>query len=187
MVMHRDRVTVVTSQESSDDVLADYVERRLGTAVFRGDLRNVVKRFQSCLAQQPCDWFVRVCGDSPLIDPQLIALMTRAACNESAADVISNVRERTFPPGQSVEIVRTSVFRALDAEALDADDQEHVTRHFYRQRQRYRIRGVHSTDVGVAERRLVVDTLDDLRHVERILQETPELADGYARFAVIEP
>src|ERR1700692_2776769 len=62
------RVIVLTSVDPTDDALADFVANRCAVPVFRGELDNVVARFQSALAENPCEWFVRISGDSPLID-----------------------------------------------------------------------------------------------------------------------
>src|SRR6266481_6199962 len=123
------RVVVLTSVDPTDDPLADFVANRCTVPVFRGELDNVVTRFQSALAEYPCDWFVRISGDSPLIDASLVHAMT-GFCDHNH-DVVSNVVRRTFPPGQSVECVRSNVFRALKSNDLTPDQREHVTKVFY--------------------------------------------------------
>ncbi|MCX7307104.1 MAG: hypothetical protein NTZ72_03800, partial [Afipia sp.] len=60
----RSRIVVLTSDESSDDRLAEFVSDECDVPVFRGKLDDVVARFQSALAQYPCEWFVRISGDS---------------------------------------------------------------------------------------------------------------------------
>src|SRR5258705_11676116 len=119
------RIVVLTSVDPTDDPLADYVANRCGVPVFRGELDNVVSRFQLALAEYPCEWFVRISGDSPLIDASLVQAMMRLSDHNH--DVVSNVIRRTFPPGQSVECVRTDVFQALNSSELTLDQPEHVT------------------------------------------------------------
>src|SRR5712675_887192 len=58
----RDRITVATSDDRSDDPLACYVDQ-LGISVYRGSLNDVFSRFRSCLEAYPCTWFFRVCAD----------------------------------------------------------------------------------------------------------------------------
>lgn len=178
-----DKVILVTSQETSDDPLAVYAEKCLGVPVFRGELSNVVKRFQSCLEAFPCEWFIRVCGDSPVIDPELITLMLGQI--DESFDLITNVEKRTFPPGQSVEIVRSATFMGLDASSLDKNEQEHVTLHLYRQTGRYRICNISSSDVSLAQRRLVIDSLGDMETLTEMMVHTPGLVTGFARYAQV--
>jgi spore coat polysaccharide biosynthesis protein SpsF len=161
-----DKVVLATSVDPSDDPLAEYAERH-GHTLFRGDLDNVVARFQQCLAAYPCDWFVRISGDSPLIDPALIARI--AERRGPQYDLVTNVQSRTFPSGQSVEVVLGQCFAGIDAAVLSADAREHVTLFFYHQPGKYRIRSVISRDSRLAGQSLAVDTVDDLRRIETLI------------------
>lgn len=177
----RERVVLVTSEDGTDDPLATYVRSELEVMVFRGSLDDVVGRFQTCLHAHPCEWFVRICGDSPAIDPGLLGWMLERVSDD--LDLLTNVAERTFPPGESVEIVRARTFLAWMADDLTPEEREHVTLHFYRHSERYRIRSVVAADPSLPARRLVVDTLEDLRALERILATDPGLSRGYAAHA----
>jgi spore coat polysaccharide biosynthesis protein SpsF (cytidylyltransferase family) len=155
--------------------LADFVENRCAVPVFRGDLDNVVARFQSALTEHPCEWFVRISGDSPLIDASLVQAMIRLSDHDH--DVVSNVVRRTFPPGQSVECVRAEVFRALDSSELTPDQREHVTKVFYDRPNHWRLRSVICEDPGWAGVRMVVDHLDDLRVLEAGVTQPASFGD----------
>ena len=182
-VVEPSQVVLATSNHVSDDILVQHVSRRHGIEVFRGALENLVRRYQDCVSRFPCEWFVRICADSPFIDPDLIALMLRAAGDGD--HLVSNVVERSFPPGQSVEVIRTEAFQALSSNLLDSYEREHVTSHFYRHPDRYRIRSVTAGGASFGERRLVVDTPDDLRAAELMIRESPDLLRGYAAAAVV--
>jgi spore coat polysaccharide biosynthesis protein SpsF len=162
---------VTTSLDSTDDPLADYVESRLKVPVFRGDLTNVTRRFQDASRAYPATWIVRISGDSPMIDAGLVAAVAGYASKD--ADIVSNVVRRTFPAGQSVECLRARVLAAVDAESLGADDREHVMPYFYRHVGRNRIRSVVCRDAHAVQERHVVDTLDDLRNLERDVSACP--------------
>lgn len=163
-----DRVTsvlgavVATSDDRSDDPLAEHVGRR-GIPVFRGSLLDVFERFRRCLAAFPCAWFVRVCADSPRIDPDLLRRAT--ACADRDLDLVTNVFPRTFPRGCSVEMVRAETFSRLVP--ATADQREHVTKIFYDHPDRYRILNFESDDATQASVNLCVDTPEDLRRLER--------------------
>ncbi|SVB09708.1 uncharacterized protein METZ01_LOCUS162562 [marine metagenome] len=178
-----DRLVLATSDDKSDDILEHHVSRTHGIPVFRGDLENVAQRFQDCLCQFPCKWFVRINGDSPFIDPELVSLMLGAATESD--DLVSNVVERTFPKGQSVEVVRSGVFRSTSIESFDSYEREHVTAYFYRHRAKYRIRPVTARGGPVRGRGLAIDTYEDLLDAEMILRDFPDTTRGYAETAII--
>src|SRR5512133_4166659 len=62
---------VATTTDSSDDPIVALCEQ-LGTLVFRGSLPDVLDRYYQCARQFKAEIVVRLTGDCPLIDPELI-------------------------------------------------------------------------------------------------------------------
>ncbi len=162
-------ITVATSTEPSDDPLAVYV-RDIGISVFRGPLDNVFTRFQMCLKENPCNWFFRICADSPLLDSALLQTMLTYR-DRAEADLVTNVFPRTFPKGQSVEMLRAEMFAAIDSTRLSTEEQEHPTKFYYDHPAQFRIINLESAHPELASTSLVVDTLDDLRRLEKLALE----------------
>jgi spore coat polysaccharide biosynthesis protein SpsF len=162
------RVVVATSTEASDEPLARYAET-LGVQVFRGSLENVFGRFAACLKKHPCDWFFRVCADSPLLDSKIMEMML-AYTERTDVDLVTNVGVRTFPRGHSVELIRARTFAGIGQAALTDEEREHLTKVYYNHPDRFRIVNIESGEPGLAERSYAVDTLDDLRRLERMVQ-----------------
>lgn len=165
--VERSRIVLATSSDNSDDPLAEYAGS-LGVAVFRGELDNVVARFQACLRAYPADWFVRICADSPLVDPELVRIL--ATRLNPTLDLVTNVQVRTFPRGQSVEFVRSRTFAALDPEALTPEEREHATLVFYRNPGKFRIENIVAKDPAWSTLSYTVDSIEDLRAVEKVLK-----------------
>ena len=152
-------VVVATSEAPEDAAIADFAAAN-GVAVYRGALADVAGRALAAAARHGFDAFVRISGDSPFIDPALIA---RALDHHAAQapDMTSNVFPRSYPPGCSVEVIeRAALARALPL--MDDEEHEHVTLHFYRHAKAWRIANL----AGPAGRydgvRLAVDTAADL-------------------------
>lgn len=169
----RDRVVVVTSEDPSDDPLATHLRAR-DFAVVRGPLKDVAARFRLALKEHPAPWFLRICGDSPLLDADLL----RHACNVAAdrgdadLDIVSNCRLPDRPPGQAVELVRTDTFLGLDHAALTADQKEHVTRVFYDRPDDFSIFDIewgHNADTAGAD--LCVDRVEDIARLEGMMEK----------------
>lgn len=163
-ILPMDRIVVATSGERSDDPLVCYAQS-LGLAVFRGSLNNVVERFQGCLKEHSCDWFFRICADSPLLDSSLLEKMLVFAAKEDL-DLVTNVFPRTFPKGQSLEMLRSSTFAQLESEALSLDEREHATQIYYTHPERFRILNVVCEEPGRSTQSLAIDTPEDLRRLE---------------------
>lgn len=162
-VVGHDRIVLATSNDPTDAPLAAYSES-LGFQAFRGDLANVFARFQACALAFPADWIVRICGDSPMIDAKLIPMLL-AHC-AADFDLVTNVAVRSYPTGQSVEILNARTLAGIDASQLAGDEQEHPTQVFYRNPLKYKVRNITGSDPQWPGLSFVVDTLDDLRRLE---------------------
>ncbi|MBF0321493.1 MAG: NTP transferase domain-containing protein, partial [Magnetococcales bacterium] len=163
-VVARDDIVVVTSIEASDDPLALFLATRQ-VKVFRGELDRVFSRFCAAIQDHPCDWVVRICGDSPLLDPEILALVLNRV--DSPADVVTTLAPRTVPRGHAVEMVRAGLFQTLDAHLLTPHEQEHVTPVFYRESGRFRLENVLHPGGDLSGLSYVVDTVEDLHKLER--------------------
>jgi spore coat polysaccharide biosynthesis protein SpsF len=163
-------VAVATSTEPSDDPLAAYANM-LGVAVVRGPLDDVLERFRECARLFGTEWLVRLSADSPLVDPLIIERVLQAR-REQVYDLVTTVFPRTFPKGQNVEAIRTSALLSLPDAELTDEDREHVTTFFYRHPDRFLIRNIESNQLPPEEGSVAVDTLDDLRRLERLAPRT---------------
>jgi spore coat polysaccharide biosynthesis protein SpsF (cytidylyltransferase family) len=159
-------VVVATSSDASDDDLAAFCDA-FGVDCHRGPLDDVAQRMLEAAETRGLDAFVRVSGDSPLLDSALVdraVELLRAGEN----DLVTNVHPRTFPHGQSVEALRTSAFRRMCSALTEPHDREHVTRYIYRHADEFRIASfTHDPDISALQ--LAVDTPEDLARFESIL------------------
>ena len=158
-------IVVATTRDSVDDAIEDWC-RSEGAACVRGEVNDVAARLLAVAEGLGAERFVRVSGDSPLLDPALVEEGCRLMAAESW-DLVTNVFPRSFPTGQSVEVVRTAALRAILHEA-SVEEREHVTLFFYRNAQRFRIRNF-AAPADWSYCRLAVDTADDFAELERLL------------------
>jgi spore coat polysaccharide biosynthesis protein SpsF (cytidylyltransferase family) len=156
--------TIATSVDPSDDPIAS-LANQLAVPVVRGDLDDVAARFLAASDALKAEAFVRVNGDSPLLDPSLVdwAVSSFAA---GAFDIVTNVHPRSYPKGQSVEVMRVAALRQLAMETVDRDDREHVTRYFYRSADRFRIMNF-ACDEDLSNVQMSVDSPEDFLAFER--------------------
>ena len=81
---------------------------------------------------------------------------------------MTNVYPRTFPKGQSVEMLRSDTFAAIPADLLSEEEQEHVTKYYYNHPDRFRMLNIESGDPRLGQMSYVVDTIDELHRLERM-------------------
>lgn len=162
-----DGITLATSAERSDDALAEF-GRANGADVYRGELDNVAARMLGAARHSLADAFVRISGDSPLLDPAIVDYAANLY-RQSPVDMVTNVLTRTFPKGQSVEVVSVEALaRALGRMTTDGE-REHVTPYIYAHPGEFTIRSF-VADPPRPEVQLSVDEEGDFRRCEAILR-----------------
>lgn len=161
-----DELIVATSDSPGDDRIASYAAAR-GIACYRGDLNDVAARMIGAADYMQADALVRVSGDSPLLDPDLVTAAIEVFRSRSV-DLVTNVQQRTFPKGQSVEVVSLSALRSAWSIGMTTEEREHVTKCFYERPDAWSIFNlIHEPACGDIQ--LSVDTSEDLKSVKLLL------------------
>ena len=162
-------IVVATSNSRTDDGLTQYIQS-LNIEVFRGAAHDVLNRAVSCASYLGVDKFVRINGDSPLIDPELLEKGIDM-WGDPNLDLISNVFPRTYPVGMSVEIIKTDSLKKILGLTADSCDREHITRFFYKNPEKFRILNFESGRPDLRKVRLAVDTKEDLERINWLFKE----------------
>ena len=164
-----DRLVVATSDDPTDHVLAD-VLTGAGAEVFRGSLEDVLGRYAGALdAFGPADHVVRLTGDCPLADWDVIDAVIGLHL-ESGADYTANTwGRRSFPKGLDVDVVKSGVLREAAAQARLPFEREHVLPFVYNRPDMFRLGGLEqAADEG--EVRWTVDRPDDYEFVSAVYE-----------------
>lgn len=160
-----DKLIVATSLDPSDDALEQFC-RKEGLDCFRGSLEDVLDRFYQAALPYAPEHVVRLTGDCPLIDPELVDRII-AYHIEGGFDYASNTLEPTYPDGLDAEIFRFDALRRAWQEAVLPSTREHVTIYMYKHPELFRL-GVYRGTTNMSNLRWTVDEPDDLSLVEAI-------------------
>jgi spore coat polysaccharide biosynthesis protein SpsF len=120
-----DRLIIATSNDASDDDLAALCED-YDIECFRGDLNDVLKRFHDAAQTVRPDHVMRLTGDCPLADPEVIDRLS-AFYHAGNYDYATNAVEPTWPDGLDAELFRHECLEKTYHEATLPSDREHVT------------------------------------------------------------
>ena len=156
------KLIVSSSFKKSDDNLISYLKKKR-IKFFRGNLENVAMRLYKTAKTNKAKSFVRISGDSPLIDPKLIDKVIEISLREKDFDIITNVFPRTFPKGQSVEVIKTSLIKKY-SKNFSKLDKEHVTKYFYDNSNRFQIKNFKFNGKNKIMK-LSIDTKKDLKEI----------------------
>jgi glutamate-1-semialdehyde 2,1-aminomutase len=120
-----DQVVLATSIASENLELKNYVGS-LGFECHLGSEEDVLGRVYGAAKEFHADIVIRVTGDCPLVDPQLVDSIVRSFKN-SDCDYVSNINPPTYPDGLDVEVFDFSTLERTYLEARTNFDREHVT------------------------------------------------------------
>ena len=168
-------IIVATSNNSSDDNLIKLL-KNFKIKFFRGELENVVLRFVRLAMKIKCKYFIRISGDSPLIDNKIIEYAIKIHKKNKNFDIITNVFPRTFPKGQSVEIIKVQILKDY-INKMSKSDLEHVTRYFYKNSSKFKIKNFKSKNKKKVMK-LSVDTISDFIKIKKKIDKRKFLNFG---------
>lgn len=161
------RVVVATSDHASDDALASLCAD-MQVDCFRGSLNDVLDRYYRAAERYRANVVVRLTGDCPLIDPDVIDDAVHVY-QQGQADYASNTLAPTYPDGLDVEVFSTKALECAWREATLPSEREHVTPFIYKHSERFRLAELRG-DRDLSALRWTVDTPADYEFVSRVYE-----------------
>ena len=174
-----DEVVVATTVNRTDDAI-EALALSLGVSCFRGSEDDVLQRLADAVTSHRADVLVKVTGDMPLIDPELVAAQIQFF-TAGQYDYVSEVgmkntaawdEAQTFPLGFGAEIVNPAALVHAADTSTDPKVREHACRFIIDRPAQFRLGGFHAQGKYAGARRpdlrLAVNTDEDLATVRRI-------------------
>lgn len=149
---------LATSVDESDNKLYDWAFSK-NIPCIRGSLDDVLDRFYNAAKNMKADIAVRITGDCPLIDPEIIDKTIQMHL-ENGFDYTSNANPPTFPDGYDVEIVNFSSLEKAWKEAELKSEREHVTPYIKNHKELFNI-GNFVSEINYEQYRLTLDNKED--------------------------
>ena len=161
---------ILTSTSKTDNKLIDYC-KKTNVRFYTGSLNNVYKRFEDFSEKFEADAVIRLSGDSPLLDVDLINKFIHLTESRKKYDIITNLFPRTFPSGQSVEVIFKTAFKKVIKKNMSLHNKEHVTSYFYENASKFSILNI-SCPYKHRFPKLSIDTQEDFNKFDRFIKST---------------
>jgi spore coat polysaccharide biosynthesis protein SpsF len=164
-----DDVIVATTVEPSDDLIVRFCEKQ-GVKYFRGSMKDVLDRFYQAAKLHQADNIVRLTGDCPLIDPDLIDDVVQVLIREKpdlACNRLPPPFSRTYPIGLDVEACTFEALTKAWENASEKHEREHVLPYLYEVPNRFKVIQLNYKD-NLGNLRWTLDTPEDLLLLRRI-------------------
>ena len=158
------QIVVATPNEELTEIAYDS-----GILGFRdmGDENNVLARYLKCSKWCSADIVVRITGDCPLIDPEIVDQTVRGYL-ENRVDISTNVMPRTFPKGFDCEVLHVNVLKRIMHLTNDLKCREHVTFFAYLNPELFKFYSI-LDNVDNSHFNVSVDTKEDLDRVSGLV------------------
>ncbi|MCP9941936.1 aminotransferase class III-fold pyridoxal phosphate-dependent enzyme [Cyanobium sp. ATX 6E8] len=168
-----DTILLATTNQPADDELVDLAQS-LGVSVVRGSEHDVLARFALAAASTTASTLVRVTGDCPLVDPDLLAKVI-SDFHRQGVDYLTNCVPPSYPDGLDLEVFTRDALLRAQAECHSATQREHVTP-WMRESGALRVGSLHhSSDLSAM--RWTVDEPEDLEVIRAVVHHFGQQSD----------
>lgn len=166
LVQKIDQIVLATSDHPRNQPLVSHVQQ-LSYPVYQGNEDDVLDRYyQAAKIYQP-EVVVRITGDCPLIDPELVDEAINQF-SQGNVDYLSNASPPTYPDGLDVEVFSFDALATAWQVATKPSDLEHVTP-YIRESGQFRT-GNLAADQDWSKERWTVDEPEDFEVVRHVFE-----------------
>ena len=165
------KIVIATTVDSEDNPIVDFCETN-NILYYRGSVDDVLDRYFKVAKKYSAKTIVRLTGDCPLCDPNLID-QTINLFNDMKVDYASNTvppEIKKYPDGTDVEVFNFKSLKKAWTETKDIKDREHVTFYFWKRNKEFTLALLDNKN-NWGKYRITVDYKKDLDVVREIVNE----------------
>ncbi len=166
-LFNKNQLIIATSKENHDDPIEDFSMVN-NIKCYRGSLNNVSERFKDAAKILNKKHVVRITGDSIFLDMNLLKEIISQIDEKHL--LFSNRISKTFPVGQTIDIVNLEKYIKYFPLFSTNDDLEHVTSYFFDNKSSFPIKNI-SNKLGVFRSvSLGLDNLEDYKNANSLIK-----------------
>jgi len=161
---------VATTDDREDKKIIELCNS-LNIQYFKGSQDNVLSRYTECAHEFNINVIVRVCSDSPFIDPMGIKELIQAYEKNPSADLVHNKHKRGYPFGTAAELVTLKALDGAQRNAFEKHHREHVLPYIFENPDKFNIIRINAPpDLIRPDYYLAVDFPEDLELIRRLVE-----------------
>ncbi|MEI6478404.1 MAG: aminotransferase class III-fold pyridoxal phosphate-dependent enzyme [bacterium] len=160
-----DKVVIATTTNPLDQPLVDLCNVK-GIEVFRGSEDDVLDRYYQVAKQLKAKTVIRITGDCPLVDPEIIDRAIQKHLKEKN-DYTATAWIETFPDGLDVDIFTFDALENSWKNAVLPYEREHATQYIAQRAEQFKVGNLENTEV-MSDKRWVLDEPDDYEFLKAV-------------------
>lgn len=161
-------IVLATSNLERDNKLADHA-RSIGLNVYRGDEQKIMTRLLGAAEQYGITVIVRLLGDCPLSDPEMIDAYVAELENNSGLDMVTNQHPHTYPDGYDISVIRVESLRRLCRNFDQSGEAEHMSG-FWKEGSGFTVKNMTAEEDYFARFRMTLDYPKDLDAIQMVVK-----------------
>jgi spore coat polysaccharide biosynthesis protein SpsF len=156
------QIVIATCSNEKDKAIINFAQQR-GIPYYVGSEEDVLDRFYQAAKRFGAEIIVRITGDDPFLDPEVIdRVVTYYLNHQDSLDYVSNWIKPTYPEGLDVEVFSFAALEKAWREANKPSEREHVTPYIWNHPELFRLSNIEN-DEDLSNLRWTVDTEADLK------------------------
>lgn len=167
-----DKIVLATSKNKENDAL-EAVARDQNISFFRGSEDDVLSRFIAVIDKFNPRHIVRICADSPLIDPQEIDKIVSHHINTGADYSFNHIprMNNNYPDGIGAEIFKSNILSELNHKSLSSEEKEHINLFIWNNLEQYKVETLKAPEeIAYSELKFEVNTEKDFLFINKIFE-----------------
>ena len=160
---HIDKIVLAIPKNKKNDSIRKKIKNKV--PIFSGNENDVLDRYYKAAKKFKAEIIVRICGDCPLIDPNIIDRII-SCYNDNDYDYVSNTIEPSFPDGLDAEVFNFDVLKKTWKEAKTYKDRENVTQYIL-QKTKFRKKNI-AYKKNLSFLRLTIDEKIDFEQIKQV-------------------
>jgi len=163
------KITIIaTTTDKKDNIIEEFANKyHLG--IYRGSENDIANRFYNAAKKYNADVIVRIWGDCPFLDPEIVDSMLEIFMDERL-DYITNSNPPTFPRGFDLEIYSIKVLREILDDTDDPFYREYPFEFVFRNGNQYKTMNYCNTE-DLSRYYWTVDYPEDFDFVSKVYKE----------------
>lgn len=138
---------------------------------FQGSEKNLLKRTQNCCKKFKIKYFLRYCGDRPIVDVNKIKKCFANIKNKKKFDLMTtNFKDIKIDKGFTIEIFNSDFFIKFNSDKVSNNNKEHLGNYIYQNAQKFKILMIKSSKIFFKNRKYTIDDKNDLKMMNYILK-----------------
>ncbi|MDO8430349.1 MAG: glycosyltransferase family protein [bacterium] len=160
---------ILATTTNSENKKIIQLAQKLKVRAFAGSENDVLDRYYQAATRFGIDdVIVRLTGDCPLTDPNIIDRVVRFYLkNKKSCQYANNVDPPTFPDGMDVEVFSFNILKEAWQKADLLSEREHVTPYIRNHPEKFKIKNLKSRK-DLSRPRLVLDNKEDFILIGKI-------------------